>query len=224
VAQVGVFCLLFPLLAAPPEAGVAFTTAAWTGGAIHAASHGLAKAALFLAAGVVILATGGDALEDTRALARRLPLTTAALLLAGVALVGTPLSGTYAGKKLLLDAAGAAGHGWWRLPLHGATVLTAAYVLAMLRFVLRREPGPPRVFHSVPRWVQAVPVVLAVIALTLAWPDGVLAELLAIGASPDSAAAALPQLVGSPDSVFAQLPEPPQLTWDAAPAAPASLP
>ncbi len=209
VAQVGIFFLLFPLLAAVSPAGEVGTwrVDAWAGGVLHASSHALAKAALFLAAGLVFLARGSDELEDTRGLARSLPLTTAALALGGLALVGPPLSGSYTGKALLLATAREEGQWWWVPVLHGATLFSLAYVVAMLRFsLLRREEGKEGEGgpdgeggggrggasdreegggRSRPSplslWIQVIPLGLAAASLLMGWWAGPLRALLLVG-------------------------------------------
>jgi len=189
VAQVGVLFILFPLLAGVSEGGAGgWRLDVWAGGAIHASSHAMAKASLFLGAGVVFLSQGSDELAEMRGLAWRLPLTVTALLLGGLALVGVPLSGTHAGKGLLLFAARAEGQWWWVPVLHGATFLSAAYVIAMLRFtVLPERRGRAREEWAerapVAGWVQVIPLALAAGAVLLGWPREALLALLRSGAA-----------------------------------------
>jgi multicomponent Na+:H+ antiporter subunit D len=181
VAQIGFIFLLFPSLASGwTEAAPAWRTEAWTGGAIQAVAHALAKASLFLAAGIVILARGSDALTATRGLARKLPLTTLTLLLAGLALYGIPSSGSELGKKMILHASQDAGQWWWVPFIKLGSFLTLAYTLAMLRYSIL-PPHKDASFHFVPLWVQALPLALALSSIALAWPRETLLGLLAPG-------------------------------------------
>jgi multicomponent Na+:H+ antiporter subunit D len=59
VAQIGYLFLMFPL-ATKPETGYLWSTAAWTGGVLQAISHLFAKAAMFMAAGLIAEALGHD--------------------------------------------------------------------------------------------------------------------------------------------------------------------
>jgi hydrogenase-4 component B len=58
--------------------------------ALHSVNHALFKGALFLAAGAVYRATGTRDLEQLGGLARRMPLTWLAFLVAAVAIIGVP--------------------------------------------------------------------------------------------------------------------------------------
>ena len=74
VAQIGYLFLMFPLAfdaaAAELERGDALT-----GGMLQAISHAIAKAAMFMAAGLIYLALGHDRIAELAGVARALPLT-----------------------------------------------------------------------------------------------------------------------------------------------------
>ncbi len=124
VAQLGYLFLFFPLLLALPP-GPARELAA--GGLVMLAlTHGFAKAGLFLAIGVIQQHSGHDRIRDLSGTAQRLPATTFAIALAGVALIGLPPSGAFLGKWQLLAGAFATGQWLW-------VVVTAASVRCWLR-------------------------------------------------------------------------------------------
>ncbi|MDP3036477.1 MAG: proton-conducting transporter membrane subunit [Rhodocyclaceae bacterium] len=136
VAQLGYLFLIFPLLGAD---GLALHA-----GGMQAVAHGLAKAAMFAAAGVVIQVTGRDAVADVAGVASRLPVTLFAFGLAGVTLMGLPPSGGFLAKWLLIDAALA--HGRWDmviLILVGG-LLAAIYVFRVLRQAFLLPPSGER--------------------------------------------------------------------------------
>jgi multicomponent Na+:H+ antiporter subunit D len=149
VGQIGYLFLVFPLLlagASPP--GAPGGLEAWVGGVYQALSHGLAKAALFLAAGVIMHAMGGDELAAMRDVAGRLPLATFALALAGTSLIGLPPSGGFVAKWMLMKAVIASGQWWWLPVIVGGGLLTAGYVFLMLRHTFvpgERGRAPARV-------------------------------------------------------------------------------
>jgi formate hydrogenlyase subunit 3/multisubunit Na+/H+ antiporter MnhD subunit len=96
VAQLGYLFLIFPLLDGQSalEAGV-----------MQAWAHGLAKAGMFAAAGVLIRATGQDKIAGLAGVVGRMPVTLFAFGLAGVSLMGLPPSSGFLAKWLLLEAA-----------------------------------------------------------------------------------------------------------------------
>ena len=96
VAQLGYLFLFFPLLLTLPP-GPARELAA--GGLVMLAlTHGFAKAGLFLAIGIIQQRCGHDTIRDLDGMAQRLPATTFAIALAGIALIGLPPSGAFLGK------------------------------------------------------------------------------------------------------------------------------
>ncbi len=76
-----------------------------TGGIIHIFNHALMKCALFLVLGAVSLRLGTVRLQDMAGLGRRMPLTMAAFVLAGLSLIGVPLTVGFVSKWTLLQAA-----------------------------------------------------------------------------------------------------------------------
>ena len=105
---------------------------------IHALGHGLAKSAAFLAMGEAVHASGVRSLEQMGGLARRMPGTSVAALLAVLALAGLPLFSCFAGEWLIyqtLILGYSAGAGELRLlaPFAGAGLaLASALALAAM--------------------------------------------------------------------------------------------
>ena len=94
VAQVGYMIL-----------GISLATATGlTGGLIHIFNHALMKCALFLAVGGVFLRIGSVYLHDLQGLGRRMPWTMAAIVLAGLSLIGVPLTVGFVSKWTLVQA------------------------------------------------------------------------------------------------------------------------
>jgi formate hydrogenlyase subunit 3/multisubunit Na+/H+ antiporter MnhD subunit len=130
VAQIGYLFLMFPLLAAVP--GTEAAAKAWTGGVLQAVSHALAKAAMFLAVGLMAARLGHDRVSALGGAGRALPLPLLTFGLAGLTLMGVPPSGGFAAKWLLLSAAIEAGQWWWALVVLGGGLLTGGYVYRVL--------------------------------------------------------------------------------------------
>ncbi len=74
-------------------------------GLIHIFNHALAKSALFMAIGCMVCRLGSSQLNDLRGAARKMPLTCAALIAGGIALIGTPGSANFISKWYLVAAA-----------------------------------------------------------------------------------------------------------------------
>ncbi len=129
-AQLGYLFLFFPLLLAlPPGPG---RDAAFGGLVLFALTHGFAKSALFLGAGVIQQHAGHDRIAELGGTARALPVTTFVLALSGVALIGLPPSGTFLAKWQLLTAAVDTGQ-WLLLPVVAlGSLLAGAYSFRVL--------------------------------------------------------------------------------------------
>ena len=161
VAQIGYLFLLFPL-AAQHE-----STRAVTGGLLQAISHASAKAAMFLAAGLIYSTLGHDRLADLRGAARALPMTLTAFALAGATLIGLPPSGGFLAKWLLMSAALATGQWWWALVMLLGGLLTSVYVFMVV--VRAMEPAAPgwSPKKQVPRYQQFAVLGLATCSFLL---------------------------------------------------------
>jgi len=131
VAQIGYLFLMFPLLVAAPG-HEAYAARAWTGGVLQAVSHAFAKAAMFLAAGLIAARIGQDRIDGLAGAARLLPVPVLAFGLAGLSLMGVPPSGGFAAKWLLLTSAIEAGQWWWALVILGGGLLTGGYVYRVM--------------------------------------------------------------------------------------------
>ena len=106
VAQIGYLFLMFPLAFG---VGAAEMGGAQTAGTLQAISHATAKAAMFMAVGLIYKGLGHDRIGSLAGVGRLLPISVLTFVLAGLALTGLPPSGAYVAKKLMLDSAAASG-------------------------------------------------------------------------------------------------------------------
>lgn len=158
VAQIGYLFLVFPLATGVSSEAA---TAAVQGGVMHALSHALAKAAMFAAAGGMVVAIHRDEIGKLGGIAGRVPLTLFTFGLAGVTLMGLPPSGGFSAKWLMLMAALDSGQWWWVVVMVAGGLLAAAYVFKVLRQAfLPAEPGD--LVHRLPRTMEWSGFVLAV--------------------------------------------------------------
>jgi formate hydrogenlyase subunit 3/multisubunit Na+/H+ antiporter MnhD subunit len=174
VAQVGFLFLLFPLAVEMPAE---IRQLALQGAIYGALAHGLAKAAMFLAAGSAMWAAGNDRLPGMRGLAVRLPVSIAAFAIGSVSLAGLPPSGGFVAKWLMLNSALLGGQWWWAVALAASGLLTAAYTFRVIAISIS-SPRPGATLLRVPRRMEGAALVLALLALLLGvWSAPILALL-----------------------------------------------
>jgi NADH-quinone oxidoreductase subunit L len=136
---------------------------AFSAGIFHLTSHAFFKALLFLAAGAVMHALGGETdMRRMGGLARRLPRTTAAFAIGALALAGIPPLSGFFSKDLILSEVFRAQAWLWAVGV-AAAGLTAVYILRAfaLTFLgadLRGAEGaahdpPPSM--ATPMWILA---------------------------------------------------------------------
>jgi formate hydrogenlyase subunit 3/multisubunit Na+/H+ antiporter MnhD subunit len=164
VAQIGYLFLMFPLILGAYETATA--AAALTGGMLQTVSHATAKAAMFMAAGLVYTALGHDRVADLRGLARAMPMTVVAFALGGIALIGLPPSGGFVAKWLLLSTALATWQWWWAAVIAVGGLLTAGYVFIVLARAFT-TPDAPVEIAPVARSREAVVLGLAIVSTLL---------------------------------------------------------
>jgi multicomponent Na+:H+ antiporter subunit D len=180
VAQIGYLFLMFPL-AVRPETGHPWATAAWTGGVLQAVSHAFAKAAMFMAAGLIAEALGHDRIAGLAGIGRALPITVFAFGLGGLSLMGLPPSGGFVAKAMLLTAAVAENQWWWAVVVLAGGVLAGGYVFLVLARALADAGEPLTLLSTISRSRQSVVVVLALCAVLLGFVPLRPSELLQIG-------------------------------------------
>ncbi len=169
VGQIGYMFLLFPLITVGYQATLEndWLAHAWTGGIYQALAHGFAKASMFLAVGVFVIAVGDDRKSSMVNLVARLPMATFAFALAGVSLIGLPPSGGFVAKWMLLKASFSSGQWWWAPMIVWGSFLTAGYVFMVLRVAFAPTTGRPMEAHPVPRGLQASALILGIGAILI---------------------------------------------------------
>ena len=128
VAQIGYLFLMFPLASGTHP----WAAEAWSGGLMQTLSHAFAKAAMFLAAGLIAESLGHDRISGLGGIGRAMPVTIFALGLGGLSLMGLPPSGGFAAKWLLLRASVEAGQWLWALVMLAGGLLAGGYIYRAL--------------------------------------------------------------------------------------------
>jgi formate hydrogenlyase subunit 3/multisubunit Na+/H+ antiporter MnhD subunit len=131
IAQIGYLFFIFPLVSAD-SASTPWASIAWTGGWLQLFSHAFAKAAMFMAAGLIAEALGHDKIADMGGIGRAFPVTVFAFGLAGLSLMGVPPSGGFVAKWMLLSATVMEGQWWWAVVMLVGGLLAGGYVFMVL--------------------------------------------------------------------------------------------
>ncbi|KAA5801641.1 hypothetical protein F1654_12165 [Alkalicaulis satelles] len=165
VAQLGYLFLVFPL-AGGGESATPWTAGAWGAMGFHLSAHMLAKAGLFLAAGLMIYGAGGGRIADLTGLARAMPVTSLAFGLCAVSLMGLPPSGGFMAKYLMLIAALASGQWHYALVILAGGLMAAAYLFKPLARLFAGT-GTPAIRALPHRSMALAPLVLGAAAIAL---------------------------------------------------------
>jgi len=151
IAQIGYMTLGLSLAS---EAGVA-------AGLIHVFNHALMKGALFLVAACVTWRMGSTKIAVMRGLGQRMPLTMAAFVVGGLALVGVPGTAGFVSKWMLVRAALEQDHLLLAFLIMASSVLAVVYIWRLVEVVYFTEPdgevekkeAPLRLL--IPTWILA---------------------------------------------------------------------
>ncbi len=127
---------------------MAVSSAAYVGGLFHLMTHAFFKALLFMAAGSVIGAMGGEqSIEKMRGLRKAMPFTFATFVVGGLALSAMiPFAGYFSKDDLLFEI-GQRGGWYWILYAGGyiGAFLTALYTWRLIFRVFWGDPCPEAV-------------------------------------------------------------------------------
>jgi len=149
IAQIGYMTLGLSLAT---EAGV-------SAGLIHVFNHALMKGALFLVAACVAWRMGGTSIEAMKGLGQRMPMTMAAMVVAGLALVGVPGTVGVVSKWALVSAALEKGELFIAFLIMASSVLALVYVWKLVEVAyfatpeaeIEKKEAPLRML--IPTWI-----------------------------------------------------------------------
>jgi len=166
LAQIGYLFLMFPL-AFNADSGRLERGGALAGGLLQAISHATAKAAMFMAAGLIYAALGRDRITGLGGVGQMLPMSVLAFALGGVALIGVPPSGAYLAKELLLRAAAGTEQWWWAVVIQAGGFFTGGYLVLVLAHALVPADEAVTLRAPVQRVGEAAALALALCSLLL---------------------------------------------------------
>jgi NADH-quinone oxidoreductase subunit L len=155
---------------------------AFSAGIFHVMTHAFFKALLFLCAGSVIHALGGEQdMFKMGGLRKKLPITYATMLIATLAISAIPPFSGFFSKDLILESAYNSGHrALWILGIITAA-MTSFYMFRLIFLTFhgesRVDPEKAHHIHESPQVMTIPLIVLAVMAVIGGWvglPEGVL--------------------------------------------------
>ena len=109
--------------------GISLATAAGlAAGLIHVFNHAIIKATLFLCVANIIYFTGTDSIKQLAGIGQKMPLTMGLFVVAGLSLIGVPLTAGFISKWLLIKAALAHGHWLLIVLIVFSSILAVVYI------------------------------------------------------------------------------------------------
>jgi len=146
IAQIGYMTLGFSLA----------TVAGLSAGIMHLFNHALMKGALFMVAACVTWRMDGTSLRVLRGLGRRMPLSMAALVVGGLALIGVPGTVGFVSKWALVSAALEQDALFLAFAIMLSSLFAVVYVWRLVEIVYLSEPETEFEGGEVP-WRLLVP-------------------------------------------------------------------
>lgn len=138
-----------------------------TGSLVHLLNHAVMKAALFMCLGAVVYRVGAARISDLAGLGRKMPLTMAAFVVAGLGIIGVPGTAGFISKWYL--AVGALEKGYWPLVfvIVASSLIAVVYIGRVVEAAYFREPAGRSVAARDPPLSMLVP--LLVLAAATIW-------------------------------------------------------
>ena len=136
------------------------TTAGLTGGIVHLFNHAVMKGTAFMAIGAVFYVIGSVKLQDMAGIGKRMPVTTAAFLVAGLSLIGTPLTVGFISKWQLVQSSLALG--WWYIAagILLSSLLAIAYVWRVVEVTYMQSPPPGKEARTEAPLAMLIPMLI----------------------------------------------------------------
>ena len=126
-------------------------------------NHGITKAALFMGVGAYALRAGGSFYNRIEGAGRTMPWTSAAVVIAGLSLIGVPGTAGFISKWMLVQAA--LEKGWWLIALLivASSLLAVMYVWRVVETLYLTAPSEAAAKAKeaplsmlIPLWIMAL--------------------------------------------------------------------
>lgn len=135
-------------------------------GLIHIFNHALMKGALFMAVGAVYYRVGSVDINAFRGLGRQMPFTMAAFTIAGLSIIGVPLTVGFVSKWYLVTAALEQQHWVLAVLVLAGSLLAVVYIGRVLEAAYFQKPlasQEPKQVKEAP-WLMLAPMWITVLA------------------------------------------------------------
>lgn len=133
-----------------------------TSAVLHLFNHGITKGAWFLLMGVLAYSVGSTRLDRLQGLGKTMPVTSLAIVLCGLSLIGVPGTAGFVSKWMLIQAAVEAGQWWLVFLVVASSLLAIAYVWRFVEIAYLQAPAPDA------HLIRRAPLTLMLPALALA--------------------------------------------------------
>lgn len=117
-----------------------FSVTGLMAGMIHIFNHALMKGALFMAVGAVFYRVGSVDIKAFKGLGKQMPLTMAAFTIAGLSIIGVPLTAGFISKWYLVSAALEQNHWVIAALVLGGSLLAVVYIGRILEAAYFQQP------------------------------------------------------------------------------------
>ena len=135
--------------------GVAINNqAALTASILHLFNHAIIKTALFMSMGAVFYQVSGHRIQNLAGLGRLMPFTFAGFILAGLSLIGVPLTAGFISKWYLI--VGALNAGWW--PVAAIVLLSSLLAVVYIWKIIESAYFQPPLYPNATEAIQEVPL------------------------------------------------------------------
>ena len=108
-------------------------------GLIHVFNHAIIKVALFLSVALIIYLNKTDSISQLAGIAKTMPVTIASFLIAGLSMIGVPLTAGFISKWYLIKASLAAGYWVLVLIIVFSSMLAIVYIGKVIEVAYFRQ-------------------------------------------------------------------------------------
>lgn len=117
------------------------STTGLTAAILHILNHAVLKAALFMAVGIIFWQTRSSQLAEFAGMGRRMPWAAGAFVVAGLGLIGMPLTAGFISKWYLLTAVLETGHWVYAVAVLVSSLLAIIYIARVVETLYFRTPA-----------------------------------------------------------------------------------
>lgn len=141
-----------------------FSVTGLMAGLIHIFNHALMKGALFMAVGAVFYRVGSVDIKAFRGLGKQMPLTMAAFTIAGLSIIGVPLTAGFISKWYLVTAALEQNHWVIAALVLTGSLLAVVYIGRVLEAAYFQKADESQASVKEVPWLMLVPMWVLVLA------------------------------------------------------------